>query len=90
MSDIECTTNSPANCRFGQNYRRNPLENFIFCVMLFLNTTDNSNYCLDKTWRDNLERRIKGGNWIRKEWFELSMQKSKYLYTFRRDEDDEF
>ena len=57
---------------WSQLQKKPLMENFIFCVMLFLNTPDNSNYCLDKTWRDNSNRRIKGGDRIRREWFEFS------------------
>ena len=59
--------------------KKSLMENFIFWVMLFLNILDDSNYCFDKTWWNNSDRRIKGGKRIRREWFEFSTKKSKYL-----------
>ena len=81
---------SAGNWGFGHIYSRNPQWKTSFFVRFFLNILDNSNYCLDKTWWNNSDRRIKGGKRIRREWFEFSTKKSKYLYTFTRDEDDGF
>ena len=49
------------NCGFGHIYSRNPQWKTSFFVRFFLNILDNSNYCLDKTWWNNSDRRIKGG-----------------------------